>query len=166
MGRTGLSGRAPFADYAYLVALYDADYLPAKITIKDFCAGFDPPLPYATTVDGMDRARKRSAVQAAHERNKPLLLQAQKKVKEALESDDEEFKDGKAKKAEYALKVFGQVFEREEPSPELAQAVNIVIPPLFAPGTRAEEMIAALTMDEETPLRIEGGEKLEEDKED
>lgn len=167
MGNSGLSGRAPFADYAYLVALYESDYLPNGITKKEFCLGFSPPLPYGTTVDGMDKAKKKSAVQAAHERNKPMLLAAQQKVREALDSDDDEFKDGKAKKAEFALKVFEKVFEREEPSPELAQAVNIIIPPLFAPGTRAEKMIQALTMDEEVPRgTIEEGERLEEDKED
>lgn len=140
-GRT--SGPKPTHDYALLLAQYEADYAPHGRTLKEFCSDREPPLVYATVSAGFVAERKRTAMGAFHDRNKPLLLGAQRMIMAALTRVAQEADPIKA--GEFALKVYEKVAEREEPNPLLTLSQNIIIPPLFPSSALAARTIEALT---------------------
>ena len=132
-------------DWAMLRAKYEAEYAPNNIPLKKFCADQDPPIPINTCVSAFNRERKRARLSAFHSRNPLLLLTAQQVVQASL-TDPVAFQtNAAARKAEFALRVYEKVAEREEPSPELAQQVNVVIPPLFPDSALAQRTMAMLT---------------------
>jgi hypothetical protein len=133
------SGIRPLHDYAALLAEFEADYRPNGRTLQDLAD--ERGIERQTLANAFTRERKRTALEAFHARNKALLLKAQRKVNEALDSDrlKPEFAAG------FALKTMALVSEREEPNPLLAQQTNVIIPPLFAMSPLAEAFVLALT---------------------
>jgi hypothetical protein len=133
------SGIRPLHDYAELLAQFEADYRPYGRTLETFA--LERGIARQTLANAFTRERKRTAVQAFHSRNKALLLKAQRKVNEALDSDllRPEFAAG------FALKTMALVAEREEPNPLLVQQTQVVVPPLFAMTPLAQAAIRAIT---------------------
>ncbi len=159
-GRT--SGKKPSHDYALLLAQYDADYVPQGRTLEEFCKDRDIFEDYKTISAGFIRERKRTAMGAFHDRNKPLLLGAQRMVMAALTRAQAESDPIKA--GEFALKVYEKVAEREEPNPLLTLNQNLIIPPLFPPSAMAAKAIEALTGKSPAVKVIEGGTSSDEEK--
>ena len=134
-------GRKANQDWALLLAQFEADYVPHNRTLREFCK--DRELDEKGTSVAFSRERKRTALGVFHERNKPLLMLAQRQVYRAvLESVN--WPD-QVKAAEFNLKVLEKVAEREEPNPGLTQNLNVVMPPLFPESSLARQMVEALT---------------------
>ena len=134
-------GRQPSHDWALLLSQFEAEYVPHKITLRQFCK--ERGISEKLCSDAFNRERKRTALGVFHDRNKPLLLVAQRRVQEALARISVEADPIKA--GRFALEVYEKVAEREEPNPLLTQQLNVVMPPLFPPSALAARAIEALT---------------------
>lgn len=128
-------------DWSLLVAQYDADYAPRKITLKEYCK--ETGIEYGLASKAFARERTRTALAIFHDRNKPLLLAAQSRVMTLL-ADSQNWEDKKAAAA-FALKVYEIVAQREEPKPELHVGIDAKLPSLFPESTMAQQAIVALT---------------------
>jgi len=141
-----MSGSRPSThDWSLLYAQYEADYLPRKIKLKDFCK--EKELPYKQTSQAFQKDRLRTTLAVFHDRNKPLLLAAQRMVMKYL-AESVNWGDPKGA-AEFALKVYEKVSEREEPNPSLTMQQVIELPPLFPASAMAAKAIETLTTIEE-----------------
>ncbi len=138
------SGRAPAQDWALLLAQYEADYEPHKVTASAFFKekGVNEKL----GLNAFQRERTRTALAVFHDRNKPLLLGAQRMVMRHL-AESVNWPDQKAAAA-FALKVLEIVSEREEPNPLLTLNQNVEMPPLFPSSGLAAKAIEVLTAGE------------------
>ncbi|MDE2102498.1 MAG: hypothetical protein KGL39_34950 [Patescibacteria group bacterium] len=148
------SGKIAIKDWATLYAHFKAEYQPHLRTLKEFVAE-QPSLegiPYKTVSAAFIREEKRAKLEAFHARNEPILLAAQRHVAKAVTDPATFATVAGAKHAEFALKVFEKVAEREEPNPLLQQTMNVVVPPLFPQSALAAKAVAALTG--KAPARI------------
>lgn len=141
-------------DWAILHAQFKAEYEPHHRTLKEFCAeqAVLEGVPYKSVSAAFLRESKRAKLEAFHARNEPILLAAQRHVAKAVTDPATFATVAGAKHAEFALKVFEKVAEREEPNPLLQQTMNVVVPPLFPQSALAAKAIAALTG--KAPARI------------
>ncbi len=130
-------------DYPLLKAQFEAEYVPLGRTLTEFCKDRNPPMAIATVSAAFTRLDKKTTLQTFHERNQPIILVAQRRVMEGLAITDPT--PAQVRKAEFALKVFEKVSEREEPNPLLTLNQNMVLPPLFPASSLAGEAIRALT---------------------
>ncbi len=144
MGRVPGPGREPMQDWARLLAEYNADYEPHMLTLKQFVAERCPDANYKTVSEAFGRERKRAKLETFHARNEPILLAAQRRVAEAINDPAIFESPGGAKLAEYALKVFEKVAEREEPNPLLTQNLLVAPAPLFPTSALAQEAMEIL----------------------
>lgn len=140
----------PLADWAFMLAEFEAEYAPHKRTIREFCLDHD--LPYSATVNGFERERRRAALGAFRDRNKPLLLGTQKQLRRVLEIMAASPKP--EVHADFMLKAYEKLAERVEPDPKLGAAASVKLPPLFASSTLGSGVTEALTKpeDEQTPV--------------
>ena len=151
MGSKG-SGPGPSQDWALLLAQYEADYEPHKVTLREFFK--EKGIPEKTGSNAFLREKARTALAAFHDKNKPLLLGAQRMVMQSL-IDSVDWPD-QAKAAMFQLKVLEIVAEREEPNPLLVQQTQVVLPPMFPQSSLAAKAIELLTSGEKPAKRKDG----------
>lgn len=138
------------ADWAFMLAEFEAEYVPHKRTIREFCLDHD--LPYSVTANAFERERKRGALGAFRDRNKPLIIGVQSELRRILElmagSKD-------PKHADFMLKAYEKLAERVEPDPKLGAAANVKLPPLFAPSPLGAGVTEALTTPQDGPSVVD-----------
>ncbi len=144
MAVTG-AGRKPNHDWPLLKAEFEARYVPEGRTLREFSE--DRELDETVVSNAFRRLAKQSAMAAFHDRDKPLLLVAQRGVMnmlaEAMNKDRKGYDPVEV--GRFALLVLEKVAEREEPNPGLSASLNVVMPPLFPQGSLAAQAIEALT---------------------
>lgn len=128
-------------DWALLLAQYDADYEPHKITMREFFK--ERGISEKTGTKAFQRERTRSALTVVHARNKPLLIESQRLVWKALRESETWIDQTKA--AAFQLKVLEVISQREEPNPLLTLERTVELPPMFPNSGLAAKAIELLT---------------------
>lgn len=140
------SGPKPTRDWSFYMAQYDADYKPLGVKLKEFCK--ERELPYEQTSNNFRKLRTKAVMEVFHDRNKPILLAAQRLIMKAL-VESASWGDPKAAAA-FALRVYSEVSQREEPNPLMTANQTVVLPPLFPQSALAAQAIKALTTIEDS----------------
>ena len=147
----GKPGGGSSQDWALLLAQYDADYEPHKITMRAFFK--ERGILEKTGMAAFQRERTRTALSVFHDRNKTLLVAAQRLVMKSLVESETWLDQTRA--AAFQLKVLEVISQREEPNPLLTLERTVELPPMFPNSGLAAKAIEMLTS---------GGKPIAEDK--